>query len=1155
MSEAVSALETERIHAAETAAELERRHDELEEAERKAAAAATAHRDAERHAESLAQHQLQLARDAKAAHTRATEAERRAEAAEAAANEMSERCAEIVKSATMETEASRTAAQRAEDAFKTRLAEAVAAATAARDDSAAATTAQADLRAATVAAESRANASEHAREAAEEMSRRLRLEVLELKSEIASRKDELLSETSKLNEARQRCADASARVEKLEQDLLVATQSTSAANVRADAAETRCVALQSRAEAAEAREKGAAEKAQRQVDDLRQALTDTRAQLVAVNADRERAVGELAGATHVAERLRVERDAAASQSMQHADAVRCGYEASTRLLEERIAKLAQAETRAVKLESEVADVRGKLAAAEQRLEQLKASLVGAEKQREMTLESLRYGQDEHGKAIADEVKRLKSIVDGSHDNMADVEVTATQSGVATLPDSVAKVRLSLSEGSDSACKLDAMVVKLLDQHRDEVSAVNAKAASAREEAERLRVTVKATEAKRDELATKLAAATEEASSLRQTVETKTSESDSHERTIEHLMAKVACSEMQLANARTMLNSAQKVSEESGKAVKKYEESVEQVGRDLGRNLAMLANAEARCAELEKDVEQLTSANVELEKAMADKSDTARAAEAADARVAEQQARLAEADAELLAKGQAVARAEEAAAMAKTEMERKRIECERLAKTLEETRNAGSRETQRLRDAVDAKQEVVATYAKHLDEARTAQFEARKEADAAQAECQAAVERCRVLEDTAAKCEGQRQAAVQKAARLQRVVTLAGDNVQKHAAVAKALRAEIADRRKTSDELAARLSASAAQLEHQEAQGKKLRARIIERADAEIQKYKRRVGALQAALARAEADKASITLERGFERANRLAAVLEASLAMTPSDPVAPGPEDTHVLQVDAVCARLDYAHQLVKLLTTTKSITALSPRPSLARGPRPLPVSTERPSVVTPASAVAAAAAVLTTITEESSSSSSAVAAAPSSSSSGLTGDGPADRLLSAVRKFYDAKNSALKGSRLSTSEVAAAMQAATDAAAVDAACASAGEGGGEGASSTAGFFSPEEHSDDSNEDFSALQPARSLTSTEQEKLFHDWCRLKGKVRQVVKQLVGTKAAVAYLRYQEEQIKVYARNRDRLLQQLISKLAGNKKAKTDLLKILVETSV
>jgi hypothetical protein len=45
------------------------------------------------------------------------------------------------------------------------------------------------------------------------------------------------------------------------------------------------------------------------------------------------------------------------------------------------------------------------------------------------------------------------------------------------------------------------------------------------------------------------------------------------------------------------------------------------------------------------------------------------------------------------------------------------------------------------------------------------------------------------------------------------------------------------------------------------------------------------------------------------------------------------------------------------------------------------------------------------------------------------------------------------------------------------------------------------------------------------------------------------------LRYQEEQTKVYARNRDRLLQQLIAKLGGKRRAKHDLLKILSETSV
>ena len=703
------------------------------------------------------------------------------------------------------------------------------------------------------------------------------------------------------------------------------------------------------------------------------------------------------------------------------------------------------------------------------------------------------------------------------------------------------MRLSLADGSDSACKLDAMVVNLLDQHRAEVAGVNAKAAGAIEEAERLRAASKTLQDERDELVKKVATISEEVRTLKQALETSASESEAHARTIEHLMAKVSCSEMQLADARAVANSAKRVSVESDKAMKKYEESVEKVGRDLGRNLAMLANAEARCAELESDVARLTSANFELEKALADKSDTAQAAAAADARVAEHQARLDAADAELLAKAQALSRAEEAAAVATAELARKQMECERLRKTLEETRSATTRETQRLRDALDAKQQVVATYAKHLDEARTAQFEARKEADAAKAECQAAAERCLALEDAAAKCEGQRQVAVQKAARLQRVVTLAGENVQKHAAVAQALRAEIADRRKASDELAAKLAAAHALLSDNETQAKKLRARIIERADAEIQKYKRRVGTLQAALARAEADKSGLTLARGFERANGLAAVLEGALAMTPSEPVAPGVDDTPVLQVDTVCARLDYVTQLVKLLTTTKSISSLAPRPSLARGPRPLPVTTERPSLS------AAAAATSTTASSAATSAEAPASSAPSASRD-LTGDGPADRLLSAVRKFYDAKNSARKGSRLSMSEAAAAAQAAADASAVDAASA------GVAVDPNAGF-SPEEHSDECSDDPSVLQPTRALTSTEQEKLFQDWCRLKGKVRHVVKQLVGTKAAVAYLRYQEEQIKVYARNRDRLLQQLISKLAGNKKAKADLLKILVETSV
>lgn len=88
------------------------------------------------------------------------------------------------------------------------------------------------------------------------------------------------------------------------------------------------------------------------------------------------------------------------------------------------------------------------------------------------------------------------------------------------------------------------------------------------------------------------------------------------------------------------------------------------------------------------------------------------------------------------------------------------------------------------------------------------------------------------------------------------------------------------------------------------------------------------------------------------------------------------------------------------------------------------------------------------------------------------------------------------------------------------------------------------------------MQPKRALTLSEQENLFQDWRRVKIKLREVVKQLLGAKAAVAHLRFQEEQTKVYAGNRDRLVARMIEGLQVKKKReKTELLRMLSETGM
>eukprot|EP00041_Stephanoeca_diplocostata_P037511 m.1422551 g.1422551 ORF g.1422551 m.1422551 type:complete len:227 (+) comp25051_c0_seq3:4740-5420(+) len=183
---------------------------------------------------------------------------------------------------------------------------------------------------------------------------------------------------------------------------------------------------------------------------------------------------------------------------------------------------------------------------------------------------------------------------------------------------------------------------------------------------------------------------------------------------------------------------------------------------------------------------------------------------------------------------------------------------------------------------------------------------------------------------------------------------------------------------------------------------------------------------------------------------------------------------------------------------------------------------------------------------------------------------GPVDRLLSAVKRFYVAKNNAtgVLAGRSGTMRDGNSNDA-NEAGGMMATAAPSDDGiatlrpihstvtppalhhGGNGDA----VFAPAELPDDHEGDLTQLKPRRALNGVEQDKLFQDWCRLKSKVRGCMKQLVSAKAAVAFLKLNEEQTKVYMRNRDRWVANLVHKMGGNKKVRANLLKILDESQM
>lgn len=434
------------------------------------------------------------------------------------------------------------------------------------------------------------------------------------------------------------------------------------------------------------------------------------------------------------------------------------------------------------------------------------------------------------------------------------------------------------------------------------------------------------------------------------------------------------------------------------------------------------------------------------------------------------------------------------------------ECDRLRRVVLESSTSKDDEVKSLHDALDAKQKTLDKCAHEVEDLRNDIVTAHSERDSALERLRIVEGQCQKFEDEATARGSKATIAASEVERLKKLLAIATDSEKKQLDLVTALHTDLSEKEKARELAAGKLNHLQAFMEQRETQHKKTVSRVIERADAEIKKFKAQAAQLQTALeevGRKLTDKPD--LERQFVSANDLAEVLETALGMSKSVPVTIRAADPIVVQIDAVCARMEYAHQLVKLLSSKKEGTnhsAATARASAVLRPR-----TQSVTNTTPASAGPATNKVVDS----------------SQSANGEDGDTSAvDRLLSAVKKFYVAKNS---------------------------------ESQAQHGSEAGATFSPCEHNDESLDDPSVLAPKRALTDTEQEKLFQDWCRLKGKVKGVVKQLVAAKAAVAFLRYQDEQTKVYARNRDRLLQQLIAKLGGKRKTKLDLLKILSETSV
>eukprot|EP00038_Savillea_parva_P030233 m.76459 g.76459 ORF g.76459 m.76459 type:complete len:1499 (+) comp9063_c0_seq1:263-4759(+) len=1143
-----SSLEEERAAHASLSRELEAMRSELAESTRQCTTLDGALKEAERRADAVTTDMARLRRELEAATEREAELQSRVAAAEAAARDAANSDSDAVAQARAEAIAAAEHAASVEASHAQHLADATAAHEAAieqvREQLAQAAAAQVDSEAAAAAAKALAEANARERATAHEIAAELRGEHSDLQRDLAdvqSKLDKLTSQHKVVSESHK---VAIARVEALEKDLLAANQRHEAANARADAAEDKVTSLESRlaaaneaAQEAAAREAKAVETAHKQrtaeVAQLAADVESAAAQLDVLAEDRDRLKARLTEATTTVETLRAERKADASGKTEEVASLAEQCRDATRRLEDKTRQFNEAEAKVAKLTADAARQSSRADMAEHRVEQLKESLLGAEQQREMTLASLRSSQDEAGDAIAAEVKRLKELVDRNRDGVHTIEIHAnrvvgsdghqgTDDAAGTgdsLGASVAAVKDGLHEVSMSACKLDAMMLKLFDAHRAEVSGLTNKAANLDKEHALLLADKASDDEARQSLEADLAAKTEELKVLMEEFAMSTTRCGSVSAERDQLRAQLATAKQDLLDAQEEVEYAHREVDEAKRSATQMEESVEAVGRDLGRKLTALANAEAQCAQLEAERDQLAATNADLKREVTDLTELQSLAGTVASKMADVHAALAAEQEDGLEKAQEISRLKEATAMLEVSLEKEREEVQRVRKAADDEKDGLLKEMESLRTKIDDLQARLTAQASDLAAARNDVTTAQGERDAALANVQAAEAQCRSMDARANDVGSKVSVATNEVARLQRRVAVAAESMRRHTETEGALRTELMEKDRQREALADQVAALQHQMDQRETQHKKVVARVLERADTEIRKYKAQAVALQQAIedaARKLAEKPD--LSRQFETVNYLAVVLEGALGMKKSVPVAVRAADATALQIDAVCARMEYAQQLVKLLASKKQAPGSA--------------------AVVRAHSRAAAAAVGSNSPAASPSTLSAsagpVTARPSSHApaSALASEPPADlgaehtavdRLLSAVKKFYVAKNGA---DALSSAEPPVTES-----------------------------FSPHEHQDESSIDPSALQPQRPLTDQEQEKLFQDWCRLKSKVRGVVKQLVAAKAAVAFLRYQDEQTKVYARNRDRLLSQLIGKIGAKKKAKMDLLKILNETCV
>eukprot|EP00040_Diaphanoeca_grandis_P024392 m.133961 g.133961 ORF g.133961 m.133961 type:complete len:1489 (+) comp29710_c0_seq1:303-4769(+) len=394
-------------------------------------------------------------------------------------------------------------------------------------------------------------------------------------------------------------------------------------------------------------------------------------------------------------------------------------------------------------------------------------------------------------------------------------------------------------------------------------------------------------------------------------------------------------------------------------------------------------------------------------------------------------------------------------------------------------------------------------------------------------------------------------------RLRDIVDRAGANVKRHIEAAEATDKELSRLRRSSQEADLKANRYKLLAEQSQQSGKKIRDRILQKADVEITKQKTRVASLVCELELVKKKMSTLCvkpdLSSVFTSLGDLSAKLETNLATQPAGPPK-GLGGEIKDQIGAADTQLQYIVTLVDKVLASKSGKVLRTphRPIQVR--KVPPSRTKLPVFETPKQQ-----------------------ASPQ-------GDGAIDRLLGAVKKFYHAKNLAdsLKNNQgLSTTTTPTTTTSRRDLVAQPTPATELRQQHqhplaiseqrvshfdlprdddddddydddhvhiDEDVLPIKEVFEPTQFSDEADE--SLEMPARRLTYKEQDKLFTDWVRLKEKVRALILQLVRVKAAIAHMRFQAEKEQVYTRNRDRLVASLLDSCGGKKKKISKLQKIL-----